>query len=158
MDDEEGAGTTYYIHTPYVCVYIYVCIYLLMGRMTKSLEKSLRPEITLGHRTTQKMGLQNPEVSGCHSGQGAGRRGHSPPWVLVQSSSGRSESGPDWLRASAGALYDIHVFKLLIRSQTGRVFLLKQQLFSVSGSPLKQKTGLFVDPLLTNSVSSRHRY
>ena len=51
---------------PFMYVYTYVCIYLLMGGMTKSLEESLRLEITLGHRATQKMSslvLQNPEGS-----------------------------------------------------------------------------------------------
>lgn len=42
---------------PFMYVCTYVCIYLLMGGMAKSLEKSLRLEITLGHRATQKMSL-----------------------------------------------------------------------------------------------------
>ena len=116
--------------------------------MTKSLEKSLRLQITLRHKATQKMillVLQNPE--GGHVTVGRERTGGVTAMVVsVQSSSGLSVSGPGWLRASLGALHDVHVFKLLSRSQPGKVFLLKQQLFSVLGSPPKQKTGLFVDP------------
>lgn len=51
---------------PFTYIYMCVSIYLLVGGMTKSLEKSLRLEITIGHRATQKMSLSilpNPEGS-----------------------------------------------------------------------------------------------
>lgn len=117
--------------------------------MTKSLEKSLRLEIIHGHKATQKMSLlvlQNPKGSNVTTGREQAGRVAAHRGFQCKAPLGFRCQVLSGLKPSPGALYDLHVFKLLSRSQTGRVFLLKQQLFSVSGSPLKQKTGLFIDP------------
>lgn len=153
MDKEEGAGVTFHVH-----IYIHVCVHISpCGGNDKKPRKI--PQTGDNHRTQsypedESLDIAKPQRQQHCIRWEVGRRGHSPPWVSVQSSSGLLVSGPGCLRPSAGAFYDIHVFKLLSRSRTGRVFLLKQQLFLVLGLCLKQKTGLFVNPLLVNSLSS----
>lgn len=103
----------------YVCTYVYT--YLFMGRMTKSLEKSLRLVITLRHRVAQKTSLsvlQNPEGSRVAGGREqagevtacCGFHFRTPLGLWCQVLAGLA-------RPSAGAFHDNHIFKLLSRSQ-----------------------------------------
>lgn len=129
-------------------------IYLLVEGVRKSLEKSLRPEITLGHRATQEISLsilQSPGGSSVTAG-----REQAEGVSVCRGFQCRAPLG-FWCQILAVLEQVLVLFMIFTYSSCSAghghgqgVYL--QKLFSALGSSLKQNTGLFVDLLLTISL------
>lgn len=117
-----------WVHTQYVCI------------SPRGGNDKKPGEIPQNGASPQTQSCQDDGSQFCKTTAGREQQeGASPLWISAQNSPGCLVFSPDCLRATAEALYDIRVFKLLSWSWTGRVFLLKQQLCSVLASLLKQK-------------------
>lgn len=123
-----------------------------MERLRKSLEKSLRLEITLGHRATQKIGLsisQSPEGSSATAG-----REQTEGASVCHGFQCRAPLGFGWqilaVLEQVLVLFMTFTYSSYSAGHGHGQGVFLQKLFSALGSSLKQNTVLSVDPTLSH--------